>query len=265
MSFSFIHITDHHLPESEASLVRGFPPVHAFRAVMRHIAENVAGYTDFIISTGDLVETATDVAYRSLMHMLNLRGDPVGAPGPLLVSMEGLYEFPLYCLPGNHDDRTSFSQCLFPKDPPRPLMNVAFVHKGIQFVCLDWGPHTKAVAHSETLDFLMRSLQADVPCVLLMHHHLVPTKSRWLDEFIADGVDRFWDIVAGQNVLGIFCGHAHMTYDRVVENIPVFGLRSTAFQFALQDEPLACLLPPHYRLVTIQNGVLTTRILEVPL
>jgi Icc protein len=265
MTFSFIHITDHHLSESEASLVHGFSPAHAFRAVMRHIAENVAHSADFIITTGDLVEPALDVAYRNLSHMLNLHDDLAEAPGPLLISIEGLRDFPLYCLPGNHDDRSSFFQYLFPKTPPAPLMNVAVTHKGVQFVCLDWGLQSKAITHSATLDFLAHSLQTDLPSIILMHHQLVTIGSRWLDNFIADDVDRFWEIVIGRNVLGIFCGHVHMTYDRVVEGIPVFGLRSTAFPFALQDEPLLCLLPPQYRFVTIHKGVLTTRIFEVPL
>ena len=179
--------------------------------------------------------------------------------------MEGLQEFPMYLWPGNHDDRSNFFQCLFPQSPPMPLMNVTFMHKGIQFICLDWGPHAKAVAHLETLDFLTRSLETDWPSIILMHYQLVAMGSHWLDNFIADDEDRFWQIVRGRKVLGIFCGHVHTTYERVVESIPVFGLRSTAFPFVLQDEPLACLLPPHYRLVTIPNGVLTTRIFEVPL
>ena len=265
MTFSFIHITDHHLPESEAALVRGFSPTFAFRSVMRHIAEHVAPLADFMITTGDLVEHPSDVSYRNLRHMLALQDDLAEAPGPLRVSIEGLRDFSLYCLPGNHDDRSHFFQYLFPKTPPVPLLNVAVIHKGVQFVCLDWGSQPKAIAHAATLDFLARSLQTDLPSIILMHHQLVPLESRWLDNFIAEDVDRFWDIVIGQKVLGILCGHVHMTYDRLVKNIPVFGLRSTAFPFALQDDPLICLLPPQYRLVTIHNGVLTTRVFEVPL
>ena len=264
MSFSFIHITDHHLSESESSLVRGFSLSHAFRAVMRHIAENAAPYADFLITTGDLVEPASNVAYRTLVHMLDVQGDSAEAPGPLRVSMEGLQAFPMYFLPGNHDDRNDFFLCLYPRTPPMPLMNLAFLHKGVQFICLDWGLQSKAIAHPETLDFLARSLEAGLPSIILMHHHLVSIGSRWLDGFVLDD-ERFWEIVSNRNVMGIFCGHVHITYDKVVEGIPVLGLRSTAFPLALQNEPLLCLLPPHYRFVTIQNDILTTRVFEVPL
>ena len=265
MGFSFVHITDHHLCETEATLRQGFSPSYAFRAVMRHIAENVASRADFIITTGDLVEPDTDTAYETLRQMLNLHAGSEQAPGPRLVSIEGLRDFPMYFLPGNHDDRDKFFRHLFPQTTPRPLMNVAFPHKGIEFVCLDWGAQSKAIAHSETLGFLARALQRGLPSILIMHHHVEPIGSRWLDNFIADEVGRFWEIVAGQNVLGIFCGHVHITYEKLVEGIPVFGLRSTAFPMALQDEPMPLLQPPHYRFVTVQDGILTTRIFEVPL
>lgn len=264
MSFSFIHLSDHHLAESETTLIEGFSPSYAFRAVMRHIAQQ--GHpADFMVTTGDLVENPSPLAYQALGQMLNVPPVTSQAPGPVFISLEGLQKFPTYLLPGNHDDRHHFFQSLFPNTPPRPLLNAAFVHKGIHFICLDWGPHSKATAHPETLEFLARSLETDLPAILLMHHHLVAIGSRWLDNFLAEDMDRFWEIIRGHPVLGILCGHVHTTYEKVVETIPIFGVRSTAFPFVLQDEPLACLLPPHYRLVTIDNGRLTTKIFEVPL
>jgi Icc protein len=265
MSFSFIQITDHHLPESGAELIRGFSPVHAFRAVIRHIARNGAAQADFIVSTGDLVETPTLTAYQHLAWMLNANSLSVPAPGPISAVLEGLPEMPFYCLPGNHDDREHFYQGLFPGKPAQALMNATFNHKGVQFICLDWGPATKAVAHRETLEFLSRSLETDLPSILLMHHHMAPVGSHWLDEFIADEAGRFWEATRGRNILGIFCGHVHMSYEKIVEGLPVFGLRSTAFPFVLQDEPLICLLPAHYRLITVDEGRLSTQIFEVPL
>jgi len=192
VSFSFIQITDHHLPETEAALVRGFSPAYAFRAVMRHIADNVSSEVDFIVTTGDLIEPASDGAYRMLSHMLGLHADATKAPGPLRISIEGLRDFPMYFLPGNHDDRSLFFHYLFPGTPPAPLMNVAFVHQGVQFICLDLGTESKATNEPTTLDFLGRSLQTGLPSIILTHHQLVSIGSRWLDDFVADDVDRLW-------------------------------------------------------------------------
>lgn len=265
MDFSFVQITDHHLTSSETELVKGYSTRFAFRTVLAHIAKQVGEQIDFIVSTGDLVDIPDEASYRALLQLVNGHESSVAAPGPVMTSFKGMEELPLYLLPGNHDDRENFFKCLFPKTPPMLHLNAAFVHKDVQFICLDWGPDTKAIAHPEMLGFLDQSLKTNLPSVLLMHHHLVPVGSRWLDGFIAEDIDRFWETVRGHAVLGIFCGHAHTSYDTVMHGIPIFGLRSTSFPFVLQDEPLGCLLPPHYRLVMIRDGVLTTRIFEVPL
>ena len=265
MNFSFVQITDHHLTASDTEFVRGFSTRHALRAVLRHIAQNVGQHADFIISTGDLVDRPSDITYRAFLEFLDVRDTFSEAPGPLFISVEGLQEVPVYLLPGNHDDRDQFFKCLFPKSASMTRMNAKFNHNGVQFICLDWGPEVKAVAYAEMLDFLARSLETDMPSIIVTHHHVTKIGSRWLDAFIADEVGRFWEVVKDHHVLGIFSGHVHNTYEQVVHGIPVYGLRSTAFPFALQDEPLACLLPPQYRLVTVQNDMLTTRIFEVPL
>jgi len=255
-SFSFIQITDHHITESDAEFLHGFSTRYAFRSVLKHIAQNPEIKFDFILSTGDFVDNPTEASYRSFQQMLKATNESAEAPGPLHISAEGLVDTPLYLLPGNHDDRKNFFKI---------LMNKSFTHKGVQCICLDMGPGSKAVAHSETLNFLEQRLKTELPSIIFMHHHLVKIGSRWLDEFIADQVNKFWEVVTGQNILGIFCGHVHTTYEQVINNIPVFGLRSTAPQIVPQDEPLVCLLPPHYRLVTVQGDALSTKLFEVPL
>lgn len=267
MRFSFVQITDHHLTPSDAEFVRGFSTRHAFRTVLRHIAQTVGDQVDFIISTGDLVDKGSEASYQSVLEMLNVRDTSSGPPGPLLISAEGFQALPMYFLPGNHDDRDHFFHCLFPSTPPMPWMNGTFVHKGIQFICLDWGPNGKATAHPEMLAFLDQALVSDLPSIIIMHHQVVPIGSRWLDDFIAEGVSRFWEVLHAHphSVLGVFCGHVHTTYEQVVSGIPVFGLRSTSYPFVFQDDPLPCLLPPHYRLITVEDGALTTQIFEVPL
>jgi Icc protein len=240
---------------------------------MRHIAQNAGHLADFIVTTGDLVETPSDEGYATAVHLLGLQGAlrEVDAPGPQLVSYEGLSGFPMYFLPGNHDDRQNFYNNLSLRRPfstssqSSPLMNTKFQHKGIQFVCLDWGAENQAEASPQMLTFLTDALDQHTPSILLMHHPVVPIGVRWMDSLLAEGVGKFWEIVRGRRVLGIFCGHLHNTYDRKVEGIPVYGLRSTAPQFALQEEPLLCIQPPHYRVVHVEPEGLTTEIVEVAL
>lgn len=268
MAFSFVQITDHHLGETEIQLWQGYCTAYALRAVLRHLAEHVAPQVEFLVTTGDLVDVASERSYQYARQLLQVQAISP-APGPVSVTLEGLQAFPVYVLPGNHDDRHHFFRQLFANTLPMPLMNVRFEHQGVQFICLDWGPQAKAVERPELLTFLARCLQRGQPSVLLMHHHIVPIGCRWIDDFLPEAAtaEAFWQIVtqASAPILGIFSGHAHVSYERVVHGIPLFGLRSTAPQPVLQDEPLFCLQPLHYRVVTIQETQLTTHIVEVPL
>ena len=264
--FSFIQITDHHLLESEEELRDGFSPGHALRMVMRHIAEHVADKADFIISTGDLVEPPTEKAYQCAIRLLGIEPS-ASLPGPLKVNVEGLNEYPLYYLPGNHDDREMLTRCLFPNSNPLNLYNFTFVHKGIQFIFMDWGPESKAFLFPETREFLSGALQSDLPSVIVCHQHVKPIGSRWLDSFIADDIDQFWEILTKpgikEKILRILCGHVHITYEDEYRGIQILGLRSTAYPFAKTDEVLVILAPPHYRFISIQNNVLTSRVYKV--
>ncbi len=266
MAFSFIQITDHHLRASEADPVRGVMTTHTLAATVRHIARHAAAHADFMVSLGDLVDPPLEAAYRAVMTRLAIRGTATSvAPGPLTISAEGLRDFPIYLLPGNHDDRQAFSRILFPGTAPAPLINVRFEHQGVQFICLDWGTDATSVAYPETLAFLADALSADLPSVILTHHPVAAVGVGWLDAFLAPEITRFWEIVRGKRVLGVLAGHVHLTHEQVVDGIPVLTLRSTAFQFARTEMPMAVLEPPHYRFVTVHNGMLTSRIFEVPL
>lgn len=265
-NFSFIQITDHHLLESPEAHREGFVPGHALRMVMRHIAENTADKADFIVSTGDLVEPPTEAAYACAVELLGLSASAT-LPGPLRLNAEGLHDYPFYFLPGNHDDRELVRRCLFPGSAPVDLYNFTVVHKGVQLVFMDWGPQSKAEFLPETREFLSQALKSGLPSVIVCHQHVKKIGSRWLDSFLADELDEFWSIVTypgvKEKVLGILCGHVHITYEDEYRGIQILGLRSTAYPFARADDPVVILAPPHYRFVSIQNGVLTSRIYKV--
>ena len=265
-NFSFVQITDHHLLESEEKLREGFCPGYAMRMVMRHISEHVADKVDFIISTGDLVEPETDATYRGALKLLGINSS-AALPGPQHINIEGMQNFPMYFLPGNHDDRALMTKHLFSESQPVSLYNFTFVHKDVQFIIMDWGPDTKAHLYPETREFLAKALQTESPSVIVCHQHVKKIGARWLDNFIADDIRDFWEIVAGpqvkEKVLAVLCGHVHITYEDEDKGIPILGLRSTAFQFAKTNEPVVMLAPPHYRFVHVHDGILTSRVYKV--
>lgn len=262
--FSFIQITDHHLLETEQSLREGFCPGHALQMVMRHISKNMADKVDFIISTGDLVEPDTDATYQGALKLLGIHSS-AALPGPQHINIEGMTKFPMYFLPGNHDKRDMFTRYLFPESEAPALYNFTFEHKGVQFIFMDWGPESKAFFFPETCEFLKKALLTDMPSVLIMHQHVKKIGSRWLDSFLADNLDEFWDVVLPhrKKVLGILNGHVHISYEDEYGGIPLLGLRSTAYPFAKTDDPVVILAAPHYRYIHIQSNILTSRIYKV--
>jgi Icc protein len=265
MKFSFIQITDHHLGESHADHPYGYPAAETFRAVMDKISTDHFDKIDFIVSTGDLVNRATDPAYDFMKYVLDLKtADKYN--GSHFIQYGNLNEFPFFLLPGNHDERATFFSNFFPGQPDLTHLNVWFSHKGIRFIMLDWGMGDRAELTPELLDFTTQALQTNEPCILLMHHNMIPLGTPWLDRFIADEIESFYDILRGKNILAVLCGHLHSSYDRTWEGIPVLGLRSTAFQFRFEGKPIITLQPPHYRLVTVSsNASFESRVVEVPL
>lgn len=265
MDFSFIQITDHHLGASEHAYNRGYATAHALGRVMDDIARHHAHGADFLVCTGDLVNLGSDEEYAFARRFLGIEGASA-PPGPLSISWNGLPHLLAYFIPGNHDPREGFARSLFPGSPSTPRLDASFIHKGVQFVYLDWGVAPRAgEILPATLDFLTSRLAGGTPTVILLHHHPIPVGIQWLDRALPQRIDEFWDAAAIGSVLGIVFGHAHTTVETDVSGIPVLGLRSTCFQFAPAPEPLFCLLPPHYRIVSISDGRLTSEIHEVPL
>ncbi len=231
---------------------------------MDQIAARHANKVDFIVSTGDLVNRPTDAAYQYVIRLLNLnKADEL--PGPHRIRYGRLWDFPLYLLPGNHDDRETFFNNLYQNIPQRRMLS-SFRHQGILFVCLDFGPLDRGELTDELLAFTENALSGDEPTILLMHHNIVPLGTPWLDRFIPDSIEKFYSLLRGKNVKAMLCGHLHSSYERSWDGIQVLGLRSTAFQFRFQGKPILALQSPHYRLVTVyDDGRVESKAVKVPL
>ena len=264
MAFSFVQITDHHIMASEAMLSRGYSPSHALRCVLRHIASH-HGAVDGLVSTGDLVDRGIAEEYATFRAVLGLR-ETSAAPGPQRATGEGLRDLPCYFLPGNHDPRAAFVGAMFPATSETAAMNVAFVHKGVQFICVDWGVANKAVTTPAMLEHLARCLATGLPSIVLSHHNVTPIGVPRLDALAADDVGRFAEVLGSGTVLAVLAGHTHATYEARIAGVPVYGLRSTHFSFGQAGEEWVYVLrPPQYRVVTVAEGVLRSEIVEVAL
>jgi Icc protein len=241
MRFSFAHISDHHLLDNETDLLRGFSPGHSLRRTLEAVAK-LGNEIDFLLCTGDVVEFPTKPAYK------------------LAAQVFGSLKMPVYFQPGNHDDRDLFYKYV----SPERASDSSFNHKGVRFIGLELGAGVNGDVQGESLRFLRNNLSGG-PTILYTHHQLVPIGAAWLDAFLAPNIGELWTVLEGSSVLATISGHVHISYEEVKSGIAVYGTRSTAFQFARQDEPLTCLLPPHIRVLTIEEGIVSSRLIEVEL
>ncbi|MBI5878790.1 MAG: metallophosphoesterase [Chloroflexi bacterium] len=272
MTFTFIQISDHHLPADEGLLKFGFSPWVAFRATLRHIAAHHAAGADSLVSTGDLVDTGTDAEYAAARRALGLetRTPP---PGPQALGFDGLQGLPAYFLPGNHDPRETFSRNMYGEAGTQAggsetrLYNHVFDHRGVQFVCIDFGAENQAVVYPQTVAFLADALRAAGPSIILTHHQVVPSGIARLDQFLPADPAPLARALRGRAVLGIFCGHFHLSYEGRFAGVPVFGTRSTTHSFADAGGGRMHYIigNPHYRVVTVGDERVSTQIVEVPL
>lgn len=264
MTFSFVQISDHHLPADESQLKFGFSPWVAFRATLRHIAVHHAAGADFLVCTGDLVDKGTDAEYAAARSALGLE-TRTAPPGPQALGFDGLQGLPAYFLPGNHDPREAFQRNMF--GAPAGLMNAAFRHKGVQFVCIDFGAENQAVVYPQTVAFLADALRAAGPSIILTHHQLVPGGIARLDAFLPADPAPLARALRGRDVLGIFCGHFHLSYEGRFAGVPVYGTRSTTHSFADAGGGRMHYVigNPHYRVITVADGRVSTEVVEVTL
>ena len=207
-------------------------------------------------------------AGKSTMLTQLILNDLIEERGVIVISPErGLFDALLAHLPhlaGNHD---------LPDHMRATLSGGPFKVGGeVEFgrwlvVMLDtWIAHNaagrigpEALAHLR--DVLAKHRNKHV--LVCLHHHPIPVGIAWLDAAVLAGAQELWDAVASGHVLGVLFGHVHSTVDARVGSVPVLSLRSTCFQFVPADAPLLCMLPPHYRIVTVSGDRLTSQIREV--
>lgn len=226
------------------------------------IGDRHAGQIDFLLCSGDIAETGATEEYSLARKLFGIDGRHM-APGPLMVRRPGLAGTHLYAIPGNHDDRDRFVCDLFGIGTARTRLHLAFSHKGIRFICPDLGHELAGDLCDETLRFIQGELQRGEPSVFVMHHHPIPVGIPWLDRALPNGLTRLQVTLSAHLVLGLLFGHVHMSVEGMVGDVPALGLGSLAFRFALTDGPKVCSAPLQYRLVTVCEGGLTSRVMEV--
>ena len=182
-----LQITDTHLFDDPDGCLLGLNTDQSLQAVIedagsRHLP------ADLVFATGDLAHEASPAAYqRTFSHL-------------------GKLGLPVYCLPGNHDER----QMLESATANGPCQYTDHLYQGNwHFVFLDSTIPGSEGAHlsAASLQKLDEQLQGspDTHTLVCLHHQPVPIGSHWLDTMALDNPDDFFAVIDKHNFSKISC------------------------------------------------------------
>jgi Icc protein len=241
------HFTDPHLYGDESGSLRGVATLPALKAALAH-AQAHDWPPDALLVTGDLVQD-----------------DPAGYPH--FRRLLGALGLPVLCVAGNHDE---------PQALRRELRGAPFVVGGHldlgrwRIVLLDSCNPGSAGGRlsAETLAQLDDALGSAGKrhCMVCLHHHPVPTQSRWLDRVGLENAPEFFETIdRHRNVRAIVWGHVHQTYDGLRKGVRLLATPSTCAQFLPNADDFALdHKPPGYRTLELRaDGSLLTEVVWI--
>jgi 3',5'-cyclic AMP phosphodiesterase CpdA len=201
--FTFIHLTDLHLVESEEGQVNGLAPTDRLRRILNRLRAMELSPA-FILITGDLVNTGQAAEYQTLNRLLpELQSFGV----PVLLGM------------GNHDARLFFRQFILGEaasSEGQPYYHSTLIH-GVNVIMLDSHVPNEVHGYLDTtqLAWLADELAKPVAVghLIALHHPPVSSTVALLEPLGLHNADALAAVVARHdNVLGILSGHIHYNH-----------------------------------------------------
>lgn len=202
-TFTFLHLTDLHLLESEAAAVNGILPVHRIRRILARVTE-MEITPAFILISGDLVNNGRPAEYHVLTTLL-----------PELQS----FGVPVLLGLGNHDERDFFRQVVLGEQSAagaQPYYYSTAIN-GLNVIMLD--SHVPNAVHGyldpTQLAWLATELARPMPQghLIALHHPPVHCTVATLNDIMLTNPAELAAVVAlHDNVLGILSGHIHYNH-----------------------------------------------------
>ena len=231
-TFNLLHFTDPHLFADRDGVMRGVCTLRTLTATVG-AARDQHWPPDAILVTGDIAQDETRGAYR-LFHE----------------TFAGL-GVPVYCLPGNHDNVDLMRELL--DDPPFQFCGHLARGNWVVTMLSTNRPGKASGRLAETELRRLRMLLERYPdkhFLLALHHHPVPTGSRWLDTVpLRNPEDLFAIVDTTRQVRCLLWGHVHQEQDERRGDLRLLATPSTCSQFSPHSEDFALdsARPPGYR------------------
>ena len=202
-AFTFLHLTDLHLLESERAAFNGILPAHRLRRILARVHE-LEITPAFMLITGDLVNNGQPAEYATLTTLL-----------PELQS----FGVPLLLGLGNHDHRGFFRQVVLGEqqtNDAQPYYHSTQIN-GLNVIMLD--SHVPNAVHGELdapqLAWLAAELARPMPQghLIALHHPPVHCTVAPLNSIMLTNAAALAAVIAQHsNVLGVLSGHIHYNH-----------------------------------------------------
>ena len=240
-----LQITDTHLFADPAGRLKGVTTETTARAVIES-ARRRCPAPDLVLATGDLVHDGSRAGYERLRALFSV------------------FDAPVACLPGNHDDGRTLREVLS-EGQVRWYRHLDLA--GWRCVFLDSTRPGEAGGHlaPEELAALEACLgEGGASHVLVcLHHPPVRVGSAWLDSMLVDNGPALLELLRGApRVRALVCGHIHQALDVDLDGLRLLGAPSTCIQFLPDSRDFALdPAPPGYRWLELHaDGRLDTGI-----
>jgi Icc protein len=242
-----LQISDPHIFSKAGGRLLGVDTRASLSQVIDQVNASVE-QLDAILLTGDIVHDEGRAGYTEVRRMLARLSAPV------------------YCLPGNHDEKTRLK-----------LLDGGNAHIDKKFVLGDWlvlmldsviaGDEAGRLSAAE-LAFVDRELAAHPKhnALICLHHHPLPIGCQWLDAIrLRNGDELFAVLDRHDNARGVLWGHIHQVFDGWRNRVRLLGSPSTCIQFMPGTDDFEIdVQPPGYRwLGLLPDGDIRTQVNRV--
>ena len=251
--FSFLHISDLHMPSSETETSHGVSPCQRLEHVIDSI-DRLEYSPSFAIITGDLSQGGTVEGYE-LVRRYTERLDEKGIRTMLAM--------------GNNDDRENYRR-VFRMRPSREPVYYTEENGELRIIVLDsLHPGSRGGRfEGEQLDWLSEVLKKDPerPTIIAFHHPTYMSPHKVTDGRLFDGSqrDEFYRVASRGNVLAFLYGHLHHNQVTTVNGVLHVQAGSMVGELNFNEEEYWIVNTSSYFQVICRDGTLFVKTITLP-